>query len=273
MKTKVYGFNHSPWVQAVLLALHDKKIDHDVYQCPPFEVFKKLGVYMPAVSIDGNSWEIESSKILQIFGYHAISKNEMMAIQGTWQGVLNRANNPFKFFTAWARDADSKSPFIQRSTNNFLLSFSAFYMFVLINLTKIKLKIKKPKNFGDQYLFWEAELKNCKSSFLDGNSPGIRDLLLFGIIQCHASLPVPPLEALQNDKRLEEVRNWISIMHERFKDYPYLHSGAYFEPIIAKSRSTAFLQRLIFHFGMIAMIIGFPLTLPLVIWCMRKVPR
>ena len=96
MKTKVYGFNHSPWVQAVLLALHDKKIDHDVYQCPPFEVFKKLGVYMPAVSIDGNSWEIESSKILQIFGYHAISKNEMMAIQGTWQGVLNRANNPFR---------------------------------------------------------------------------------------------------------------------------------------------------------------------------------
>ena len=146
---------------------------------------------MPAVSIDGNSWEIESSKILQTFGYHAISKNEMMAIQGTWQGVLNRANNPFKFFTAWAQDADSKSPFIQRSTNNFLLSFSAFYMFVLINLTKIKLKIKKPKNFGDQYLFWEAELKNCKSSFLDGNT----------------------------------------------------------------------------------MIIGFPLTLPLVIWCMRKVPR
>ena len=124
MRVKVYGFNHSPWVQAVLLALHDKKIDHDVYQCPPFEVFTKLGVYMPAVSIDDNSWEIESSKILQMLGYHAISKNELMNIQGTWQGVLNRANNPFKFFAAWAQDADSKSPFIQRSINNFLLSFS-----------------------------------------------------------------------------------------------------------------------------------------------------
>ena len=28
MKVEVYGGNHSPWVQAVLLALHDKQIDH-----------------------------------------------------------------------------------------------------------------------------------------------------------------------------------------------------------------------------------------------------
>lgn len=196
-----------------------------------------------------------------------------MNIQGTWQGVLNRANNPFKFFAAWAQDADSKSPFIQRSINNFLLSFSTFYMLILINLIKIRMKIKKPENFGDQYLVWEAELKNCESSFLDGNSPGIRDLLLFGIIQCHASLPVPPLEALQNDNRLAEVRNWISLMHKRFKDYPYLHSGIHFEPIITKSISTSLSQRLVFYFGMIIMFVGFPVTLLLVIWCMRKAPR
>ena len=65
MGAKIYGHNHSPWVQAVLLGLHDKKIKYTLYQTPPFEIFKIWGVYMPAAALDGNSWEVESSKILK----------------------------------------------------------------------------------------------------------------------------------------------------------------------------------------------------------------
>ena len=273
MKVKVYGFNHSPWVQAVLLALHDQKIEHDVYQIPSLKIFNKWGIYMPVVSIDENPAEIESTKILQKLGYNAIAQNELRAIQGTWQGVFHRANNPLKFFSAWAHDADAKSNFFKRSINNFLLSFTTFYMFILINLINFRSKNKDPKNFGDQYLFWESELNKSESLFLDGDNPGTRDLLLFGIIQCHASLPVPPLEALQNDARLVEVRNWISKMQVRFKDYVYLHSGEHFEPSVTKTNRTSFLQRCVFYFGMATMFIGFPLSLALVFWCMRKVPR
>ena len=56
MKVRVYGFSHSPWVQAVLLALHNKKIDHSLSQKPPLEVFAKWGVYMPAISFDEGPW-------------------------------------------------------------------------------------------------------------------------------------------------------------------------------------------------------------------------
>ena len=47
MDAKIYGHNHSPWVQAVLLGLHEKKIKYTLYQTPPFEIFKIWGVYMP----------------------------------------------------------------------------------------------------------------------------------------------------------------------------------------------------------------------------------
>ena len=56
MKIEVYGYSHSPWVQAVLLALFDKRVEHILYQSPPFEVFKKWGVYMPAISINDEPW-------------------------------------------------------------------------------------------------------------------------------------------------------------------------------------------------------------------------
>ena len=64
MKVEVYGGYHSPWVQAVLLALHDADVEHRVRQVPPFEAVKQWGVLMPAVSIDDGPWEIESRKSL-----------------------------------------------------------------------------------------------------------------------------------------------------------------------------------------------------------------
>ena len=101
MKIKVYGFSHSPWVQAVLLALFDKRVEHILYQSPPFEVFKKWGVYMPAISINDEPWEVESISILQKFDYEEISPEELKAANKAWQGVLHRPNNPLRFFLSF----------------------------------------------------------------------------------------------------------------------------------------------------------------------------
>ena len=84
MKVKVYGFNHSPWVQAVLLALHDKGIKYNLVQIPPYKVFSKWGVYMPAASIDDKPWEIESTEILEKLGYKTILEEEIKAAQNAW---------------------------------------------------------------------------------------------------------------------------------------------------------------------------------------------
>ena len=97
MKVEVYGGNHSPWVQAVLLALHEQGIEHNLRQVPPFEALKQWGVLMPAVSIDGGPWQVESSQILVKLGLKPVCEDDLKAVQAAWQGVLHRVDNPCAF--------------------------------------------------------------------------------------------------------------------------------------------------------------------------------
>ena len=271
MKVKVYGFNHSPWVQAVLLALHDKGIKYNLLQIPPSKVFNKWGVYMPAVSIDDEPWEIESTKILVKLGYKNILEEEIKAAQNAWQGVLHRTDNPFRFFSAFSRGGQSSKSFVNNAISNFLLSFIAFYMFTLISIGKWRLKQKEPKNFGDQFLYWEKILRTSKGDFLDGDEPGTRDMVMFGMIQCHASIPVPALEAMLHDERLHQLRIWISTMQERFREYPYLYSTRFFEPKVSQIKPASSFQRIVFFFGLLAMFLTIPISVPLVLTLMSRV--
>ena len=95
---EVYGGTHSPWVQSVLLGLEERGVDHSLRSTPPLECFKKWGVLMPAVSIDGAPWQIESSEILAELGFDPISQEDLNMVRAAWQGVLHRPNNPLRFF-------------------------------------------------------------------------------------------------------------------------------------------------------------------------------
>ena len=55
---------------------------------------------MPAVSIDGKPWQIDSTKILENFDFDPISDKELRLVQNAWQSVLQRPRNPFRFFAA-----------------------------------------------------------------------------------------------------------------------------------------------------------------------------
>ncbi|MEK9591726.1 MAG: hypothetical protein VW390_10495, partial [Gammaproteobacteria bacterium] len=148
-----------------------------------------------------------------------------------------------------------------------------FYMFTLINVAKVRIRPPRPNDYGDQYLYWENELQSLATPFLDGEAPGSRDLLLFGIVQCHSSIPGPPLVPLQDDERLSALRQWIGRMHERFSGYSHLYSGPYFEPQRSAPQPAGFAQRLAFYVGLLGMFTALPLTLPLVLYLMRKAPR
>tara|TARA_B100001093_G_scaffold179092_1_gene171724 strand:+ start:347 stop:1186 length:840 start_codon:yes stop_codon:yes gene_type:complete len=273
MSVKVYGFTHSPWVQAVLLALYDKELEYDLHIRPPYDVFKKWGVYMPAVSLNEEPWEIESTQILTKLGYKPILANELKAANNAWQGVLHRTDNPFRFFLNFARGGQFSGSFISNTVNNFLLSFVALYMFMLINIGKWTLKQKEPENFGDQFMYWENVLDSSEGPFLDGMEPGSKDLVMFGIIQCHASIPVPALNSLRNDKRLQNLRKWVNTMQEYFKGYPHLYTAKFFKSDIPKANSANFFQIVSFFFGLIVMILAFPITIPLVLILMSRVKK
>lgn len=153
------------------------------------------------------------------------------------------------------------------------MGFVAFYMSVMLSFIKLVKKPAGPENFGDQFLKWERDLASSTEPFLDGALPGIRDFQLFGVIQCHASIPTPPLEALRHDDRLESVRAWIGRMQKRFSDYPHLHSGQFFEPHSPEPLSANAIQRTMFFIGLLTTFVLLPLTLPLVFILGRKVPR
>ena len=158
---------------------------------------------MPAVSIDGKPWQIDSTKILENFDFDPISDKELRLVQNAWQSVLQRPRNPFRFFAGFARIQNPEPILFKRYASHFGFSFICFYMFVLINFIKIIVRPKPPVDFGDQFLYWEQAVADSDGPFLDGASPGTRDMLLFGIVQCHASIPVAALHALRDDARLD----------------------------------------------------------------------
>ena len=273
MSVKVYGFTHSPWVQAVLLALHDKDLEYDLYVRPPYEVFKEWGVYMPAVSLNEGPWEIESTQILTKLGYKPIHADELKAANNAWQGVMHRTDNPLKFFLHFAQGGQISRSFANNTINNFLLSFVAFYMFMLINIGKWTLKQKEPENFGDQFMYWENVLDSSEGPFMDGMKPGSKDLVMFGIIQCHASIPVPALQSLLNDQRLTNLRKWVNTMQNYFKEYPYLYTAKFFKSDVPEANSANLFQIISFFFGLTVMVLAFPITIPLVLILMSRVEK
>ena len=273
MSVKVYGFTHSPWVQAVLLALYDKELEYDLHIRPPYDVFKKWGVYMPAVSLDDGPWEIESTQILTKLGYKPIPADELKAANNAWQGVLHRTDNPFKFFLHFARGGQISKSFVSNTVSNFLLSFVAFYMFMLINIGKWTLKQKEPENFGDQFIYWENILDSSEGPFMHGMKPDSKDLVMFGIIQCHASIPVPALNSLLNDQRLINLRKWVNTMQNYFKEYPYLYTAKFFKSDIQEANSANLFQIVSFFSGLIVMFLAFPITIPLVLILMSRVEK
>ena len=144
-------------------------------------------------------------------------------------------------------------------------------MFTLINIGKQTLKQKEPDDFGNQFMYWENVLISSGSPFMDGMEPGIRDLVMFGIVQCHASIPVPALDALLNDERLDNFRTWIVTMQKRFKGYPYLYSANFFESEASFPSNASLFYRVVFFSGLLVMILGFAFTIPLILLLMKRV--
>ena len=101
--------------------------------------------------------------------------------------------------------------------------------------------------------------------------PDSKDLVMFGIIQCHASIPVPALHSLLNDQRLPNLRKWVNTMQKQFRGYPHLYTAKFFKSDIPEADSANLFQIVSFFCGLIVMILAFPITIPLVLILMSRV--
>jgi len=260
----VYGADHSPWVQAVLLGLFEAGIEHRLRSLPTMETFLASGVRMPAASIDGGDWQLESADILKALGFAEVDRDDYRMVNRTWQGVVHRPDSIALFWGAFSLAGDRNSARLKRLASNFFRSFIPFYMYLLIKTLSFSSRLKDPDNFGDQFVPLEERLAAQDGRFLSGDSPDSLDFLAFGIIQCHCSVYVPPVTALQTDPRLDRVRDWIGAMQERFCGYRHLYSGTCFPPFAPPPTWASKLDRAAFWLGLGVMIALFPLTVPLV---------
>lgn len=260
----VYGGYHSPWVQAVLLGLHDAGIDHSLRSLPPLDTFLKSGVAMPAASIDGGPWKLESGDILADLGFDPLKAEENTLLRSAWRGVFHRPDSAALFWGGFSLAGDRNPSLLRRLACNFLRSFVTLYFYLLIKFAVRFSGARDPENFADQFMPFESMLADSGDPYLCGDAPNTLDYQLFGILQCHCSIYVPPVAALQSDPGLEKLRAWIGTMQQRFSNYDYLYSGQYFAPHSPPPVRASGLDRVAFWLGALAMIALFPITVPLV---------
>ena len=249
-----------------MLGLHQKELGYTRTTVPPIEVLKQWGIMMPAASIDGEPWAIESTELLPRIGFSEVSREDIAAIHRAWGGVLHRAEFIPRFWGEFSLAGDPHPSFLLRFVNNFLRTFTNFFFFLLIRWGVLMGGYRDPENYGDLYLEWEERFAAMPGRFLAGDEPDSVDLLLFGIIQCHCSNPVPTVYDLQSDPRLTRTREWIGAMQEYFADYAWLYSGVYFAPHRKGPKPAASMDQLAFWLGAFTMIVCFPITVPLIAW-------
>ena len=258
----VYGALHSPWVQAVLLGLHAKDIPHSVQPIPSLSSLVRSGLMMPAAKINDGLWQLDSEEILKSLGYEGIDKIDKRAIFRTWDGVLHRVDNPFEFFHGFSLNKYDHPSFLVRGLRSFLRPFITYYFFTLISFLILTGKRRDPDSFADQFLPWERRLSETGSPYFGGITPNAVDLQLFGIVQCHCSIPHNPLiETIQSGPALPQYRKWIGHMQRHFADYKHLYSGQFFGPETPVAQRSDFLERVAYWFGALFMLMLLPITL------------
>ena len=100
--------------------------------------------------------------------------------------------------------------------------------------------------------------------FLSGDKPDYVDLLLFGIVQFHFSIPVPTLFDLQSDPRLPRTREWIGNMQTHFSNYGSLYSNIYFAPHALGPKPAKGVDQFAFWLGIIVGIACLPVTVSVI---------
>lgn len=272
-QVELYGQDHSPWVQAVLLGLHEKKIPYELTTTPPLPVIFKWGVLMPAARLDGAPWRVESAELLQGIGFDAPTPEEMAAIRKAWLGVVWRVRHPRRFFVAASRIRDPHPSAMRRLVRQFVRGFVVVYFFLLLRFVRAAGIEPDPDDFADQFFYWERRLAEAGSPFLGGREPNACDLLLFGMVQCHCSIPSPPVAVLQRDPRLVLTRAWIGAMQEHFRGYSHCYSGAFFEPHLRAPQTAGPFERASFFAGIGLTIVLSALTVPLIVLLALRVRR
>lgn len=273
MPAVVYGGDHSPWVQSVLLGLHERGVPHTVLTVPPLPVFVESGILMPVARLDDGPWIRDSARILGELGFSPVADEDRAALQRLFRGgALQRTVQPWDFWYRWSFLRDGRTTRLGRLWNHLRRPFSVFYFFVLITLGRLRQRRRSDAELADDFAWWERRLEPVPA-FLGGESPDTVDLQLFGQLQMFASVPGRSLRVIQEHPGLERLRAWIGRMQARFASYPHLYSGPHFEPRSPAPECAPAVERAAYWAGTALVWIAWPLSLAATLFFARRVGK
>ncbi len=266
----VYGGDHSPWVQSVLLGLHEKKIDHTNVTVPPLPVFLHSGVLMPAARFGDGPWWLDSEHILGRLGFSPVGDEDRQALQTTFGAAMERTDSAWEFWRRWSHLRDGHPSLPRRLWNHFWRTFAVFYFFVLITFARRRMAHLTSDPVGQGFRYFEDRLESG-GPFLGGESPDTVDLQLFGLVQMFASIPGRSLAILRQDPKLPRLREWIGRMQARFAEYAHLYTGSCFEPHLPEIERSPVYERPLYWLGCGVMWLAFPISLAVSLYFVRRV--
>ena len=269
----VYGNDHSPWVQAVLLGLHDMGIPGTLVTAPPPELLVDAGVLMPAVRFDDEAWRHDSGRILEALGYGAVSEAPARTLGALFgRAALMRTERRWEFWHRFSFSRDGDPNPWRRAWHNVARALPVFYFFVLISFGRLRMPASDADSFAGLFQELQQELPES-GPFFGGEAPDTLDLQLFGLVQMLESIPGPPLDVLCQHPTLDRLRRWVGAMQARFADYDRLHTAQRFEPKSPQRPAAEPLERVLFWCGALGCWLAAPILVPLVPFYATRVRR
>jgi glutathione S-transferase len=257
----VYGVDHSPWVQSVLLGLQERGIEYRTRTIPPLAVFLRSGILMPAASINGGLWMLDSEGILVALGFAEVPREVRRELTVAFtRCAAHRRDDMLEFWRRFGLVREEEPSWARRHWNFFWRAFAAFYFFCVLTVARRAVGRSTPEQSVQLFSALQKRL-DPEAGFFGGERPDTVDLQLFGIVQMLGSIPGPPLSVLREDPALEPLRGWIARMQHRFENHPGLYSGPYFEPLLPAPETAGTSERIAFGCGAALMWLAFPLTL------------
>ena len=259
----VYGNDHSPWVQAVLLGLHARGIPTTLVLAPPWRVFLRSGVLMPAARFDDGPWQLDSERILVALGHGEVDPTDRALLSRLFlRSARSRVDDRWRVWARFALVRDGDPHRGRRLWHQFWRAFSIFYFFWLI--TYARRATPPPSDEELSSLLSALEDRLPETPFFGGDAPDTVDFQLFGIVQMCASIPGPPLRRILEGEEHERLRGFASRMQDRFRTCPHLYTGPVLDPPADAPAAAPADEKLAFWLGAVAVWIALPVTLPLV---------
>lgn len=280
----VYGSDHSPWVQTVLIALEQRAIPYHIIHVPiSLAYYWKRGMVMPACrwpdgEITSDSFSILAEIDKRYPHDHAApilssnqadvrvdqSRLELMFVLY----VLARFSwgNKWRFIRAWAKTTPSHPNKFAMFLSHMGRATMTLYFMILIqggiwSQTRKNKSIYKGKRFHNELTYWIERLK--EGPFFGGQHPSYIDFALLGQLQCISSgltdFIIPVL------RKEPSLLHWLERMHALIPSYKHLYSRRIFssKPIPIASSMWG---RVVFCLGFVLQLILAPFTLVILLY-------